>query len=183
MKKALFASFLFVLLLGSRSVFAQAGALTIDNTFGLCDVNIVMEAICNDCGPNLGSCYIISNSFVVHAGTSTSFTSPDDFMSTVGWSYVNAPITLLCLKTSTEFQWTDCNFSWTSSGYCTPNCLSPYVGGSSVNDNLTAICSPGYICNPQQTVWVAPPGYCLRYVKWTPAAGCYMTNVDVIIHD
>jgi hypothetical protein len=125
---------------------------------------------------------MVSNSFVVPAGSTTTFTDPSNFTSTVGWA-ISAPFTAACLQGTDQFQWTDCNFSWRASGYCSPNCLSPYIGGSSVNDNLTAVCSPGYICNTQQTTWSAPSGYCIRYVQWTPAAGCYMTNVDVIIHD
>jgi hypothetical protein len=178
MKKALFASFLFVLLLGSRSVYAQAGKLTITNT-GYCDIQVVMYAVCTDCNNPYG-CELISYPFIVSALSSRGFTSPVDFFTSVGWATTaGGPLSLNCLTLSTEFQWTDASFCFP---YCDPNyCPSstlPPAPCNYVNDDALNTSGSGQHCFSTQNPWTVS-GYCTDNAKWVPASGAYMANVAI----
>ncbi len=180
MKKALFALFLFVLLLGSRSVYAQAASLYIDNTGGHCDIEIVMYAVCTDCNNPTG-CDLVSNPFIVSAGTSRSFSSPVAFTTAVGWATTaGGPFSVNCLSLSSEFQWTDADFCfpWCDQNYC-PSSTAPPAPCNYVNDDALNSSGSGQHChiftqNPWSTI-----GYCTNNAHWAPVSGAYMANVTV----
>ena len=139
-----------------------------------------MYAVCTDCNNPTG-CDLVSNPFIVRAGTIKSFTSPVDFSTSVGWATTyGGPFSLNCLTLSSEFQWTDASFCfpWCDQNYC-PSSTLPPAPCNYVNDDALNTSGSGQHCYTiTQNPWTGV-GYCTDNAKWSPASGAYMANVTV----
>lgn len=159
MKKILL--FACLLMLGS-SVFAQNGALTVNNTSSTCNITVTMYAK----APTLqgtGACdEIISNTFVVPAGMSRSWTSNVSFGSAVGWASTPGPIG----ASTTDFQWTSAEY--TSS--CSPSC-SPSATWQTIADQ--------YACRNANLLF---NNGCVQFYWNSPFAGSALADVTLLAY-
>jgi hypothetical protein len=147
--KKLFFTFAFSFL--GCMVFAQTGALTINNNNAFCDVWVKMAAV--DAGYSNGTrCDITGVTFMIPAGGGTfTFASPFDFDASAGgpgYASFTTPMTPLDLATTTTFQWTDVIFQW----QCPiPPCQTN--GGGSMADNFAILFGTNCAPPPIGTTW------------------------------
>ena len=159
MKKILL---LLAMILMSKGLMAQSGALRINNT-SWCTVYLTMYMKGASSGPGNGlACALVSCTYIVAPFSGIFFPTPGSFISAAGLCLWTSPVAASYWVAPTDFYWTDVEFQWGCEG-CS--------GGGPMSESGTTNC---FLAGSTY------PGPCGQMAKWLSSTpGSAMSDVTL----
>jgi hypothetical protein len=145
-------------------IYAQSGALTINNQQNPCGVHVLLYAKDASSTPAAGYCDIATKTLYVPAYTTLVYTSVWNYETTTGW--LSIPSGSVSLST-TDFTWTDATFQFNCPLPLPPGCSD---GGSTISNDNT-----GLSCANRPSTWSA---WC-RNASFSPTPSSALDDVTI----